>query len=72
MLEDAHKLADIPGVIVQGRYDVICPLESAWALHNAWPGSILQIIPDAGHSATETGIVNALVKATDDMHRDLK
>lgn len=72
LLEDMHKLADIPGIIVQGRYDIICPMESAWALHQAWPGSILQIIPDAGHSATETGIVNALVKATDDIHHDLK
>ncbi len=71
LLEEAHKLKDIPGVIVQGRYDVICPMESAWQLHQAWPGSILQIIPDAGHSAIETGIVNALVKATDDMYHDL-
>ena len=72
LLDDAHKLKNIPGVIVQGRYDVICPMESAWHLHQAWPESILQIIPDAGHSASETGIVNALIKATDDMHRDLK
>lgn len=71
LLEEAHKLQDIPGVIVQGRYDVICPMESAWELHRAWPGSILQIIPDAGHSASETGIVNALIKATDDMYHDL-
>jgi len=71
LLEEADKLTDIPGVIVQGRYDVICPMESAWQLHRAWAGSILQIIPDDGHSATEPGIVNALVKATDDMHHDL-
>jgi len=71
LLEDMHKLKDIPGIIVQGRYDVICPMESAWQLHQAWPGSVLQIIPDAGHSAIETGIVNALIKATDDMHHDL-
>jgi proline iminopeptidase len=71
LLDDAAKLADIPGVIVQGRYDVICPMESAWALHRAWPNSILQIIPDAGHAASEPGIVNALVKATDDMYHDL-
>lgn len=72
LLEQAHKLEEIPGIIVQGRYDIICPMESAWQLHKAWPGSILQIIPEAGHSATEAGIVNALVKATDDMHHDLK
>lgn len=71
LIEEIDKLADIPGIIVQGRYDVICPMESAWQLHKSWPGSILQIIPDAGHSATEPGIVNALVKATDDMHHDL-
>jgi proline iminopeptidase len=72
LLDEAHKLTEIPGVIVQGRYDVICPMESAWELHRAWPGSILKIIPDAGHSATETGITSALVQATDDMYRDLK
>jgi proline iminopeptidase len=71
LLDEMRKLSDIPGIIVQGRYDVICPMESAWELHRAWPGSILQVIPDAGHSAIEHGIVNALVKATDDMHRDL-
>lgn len=72
LLDEADKLTDIPGIIVQGRYDVICPLESAWQLHHAWPGSVLQIIPDAGHSASEPGIVNALVRATDDMYHDLK
>jgi proline iminopeptidase len=71
LLDDMHLIQDIPGVIVQGRYDVICPMESAWQLHRTWPNSILQIIPDAGHSAMEAGITNALVKATDDMHRDL-
>ena len=64
ILRDADKLKDIPGTIVQGRYDLICPLESAWELHQAWHGSDLYIIGDAGHSATEVGIVNALVKAT--------
>ena len=72
LLENMDKLADIPGVIVQGRYDVICPMESAWELHQAWPGSILKIIPDAGHSATEPGIVSELVHATDEMARSLK
>jgi proline iminopeptidase len=64
ILRDADKLKDIPGTIVQGRYDLICPLESAWELHQAWHASDLYIIGDAGHSATEVGIVNALVKAT--------
>jgi proline iminopeptidase len=49
---------------VHGRYDVVCPLEQAWALHQAWPQSQLQVIADAGHSATEPGIVDALVTAT--------
>jgi proline iminopeptidase len=72
ILKNADKLAGIPGFIVQGRYDVICPMESAWQLHQAWPDSILQIIPDAGHSASEAGIVNALVLATDEMVRKLQ
>lgn len=63
ILRDAEKLKDIPGTIVQGRYDLICPLESAWELHQAWQASDLYIIGDAGHSATEVGSVNALVKA---------
>ncbi len=65
LLSDVHKIAHIPGVIVQGRYDVICPMTSAWELHQAWPGSRLEIVADAGHSASEPGIRRALVKATD-------
>ena len=64
ILNDAHRLQHIPGVIVHGRYDVVCPVEQAWALHQAWPTAQLKIIPDAGHSATEPGIVDALVTAT--------
>jgi len=66
ILRDAERLANIPGIIVQGRYDVVCPMQSAWDLYHAWPGSVMQIIPDAGHSALETGIIDALVRATDD------
>ncbi len=69
ILRDVHKLRDIPGVIVHGRYDIVCPFESAWDLHRAWPESKLEIIPDAGHSASEPGIVNALIQATHDMHQ---
>jgi proline iminopeptidase len=65
LIADAGRLAGIPGVIVQGRYDLICPLRSAWDLHRAWPGAELQIIPDAGHSAFEPGTRAALVEATD-------
>jgi len=65
LLTDAERLADIPGVIVHGRYDLICPLRSAWELHQAWPRADLRIIPDAGHATFEPGIAGALVAATD-------
>lgn len=64
ILRDAKRLADIPGIIVHGRYDVVCPVENAWSLHRVWPQAQLNIIPDAGHSASEPGITDALVKAT--------
>ena len=64
ILQRADRLHGIPGVIVHGRYDVVCPLEQAWLLHQAWPQASLEIIPDAGHSATEPGIVDALLRAT--------
>lgn len=66
ILDDAQRLSDIPGMIVHGRYDVVCPMDNAWALHKAWPRSELHIIGDAGHSATEPGTVDALVRATND------
>ena len=65
LLEDVPKIRHIPAVIVQGRYDVVCPMKSAWDLHQAWPESRLAIVPDAGHSAYEPGIVHELVSATD-------
>jgi proline iminopeptidase len=65
LIEDAGRLAGIPGVIVHGRYDVICPVENAWELHRAWPGSELVIVPDAGHSAAEAPTRARLVEATD-------
>jgi len=71
LLRDAGRLADIPGVIVQGRYDLICPMRSAWELHQAWPNADFQVIPDAGHSAFEPGISRALVAATDRFAREL-
>lgn len=71
ILRDAHRLADIPGVIVHGRYDVVCPLKNAWDLHQAWPRAELRVIPDAGHSALEPGIVDALVRATVDLSKRL-
>ena len=65
LLHDAPNLKGIPGAIVQGRYDMVCPIESAWALAKAWPEADLVIVPDAGHSAYEPGISRALVAATD-------
>lgn len=65
ILENAHKLTDIPGVIVQGRYDVVCPAISAYDLSLKWSKGELTIIPDAGHSMKEPGILSALVEACD-------
>ena len=65
LVEDVVKIQKVPAVIVQGRYDVICPVESAWELARAWPEADLRIVPDAGHAAFEPGIVHELVSATD-------
>jgi proline iminopeptidase len=65
ILDEVHKIRHIPTVIVQGRYDVVCPMESAWALHRAFPEADLRIVPDAGHSAFEPGNLHELVLATD-------
>lgn len=65
LLRDIDAIAAIPAVIVQGRYDVVCPATSAWELHRKWPESILEIVDDAGHSAFEPGITSRLVDATD-------
>jgi proline iminopeptidase len=65
LLNNVDKIRHIPGVIVQGRYDVVCPMISAWELHKAWQDSKLIIVPDAGHSISEPGIMSALIDATD-------
>jgi proline iminopeptidase len=65
LLDEVHKIRHIPTVIVQGRYDVVCPAESAWALHRAFPEADLRIVPDAGHSAFEPGNLHELILATD-------
>ncbi|MCC7061594.1 MAG: prolyl aminopeptidase [Planctomycetes bacterium] len=65
LLRNVHRLRKIPAVIVQGRYDVVCPATSAWDLHRAWPEAKLVMVPDAGHSMTEPGIRSALIEATD-------
>jgi proline iminopeptidase len=65
LLRDAGRLRDIPGVIIHGRYDVVCPVDNAWTLHQAWPEAELRIVPTAGHAASEPGIIDALVYATE-------
>ncbi len=65
LLRDVKRIRHIPTVIVQGRYDVVCPLRSAWDLHKAFPEATLCIAPDAGHSAFERGNIHELVRATD-------
>ena len=65
LLDDVGRIRHIPAVIVQGRHDVVCPMVTAWDLHRAWPEAELQVIGDAGHSAFEPGITDALVRATD-------
>ena len=69
LLEDAHKLKNIPGVIVHGRYDLVCPMEQAWALHQAWPEAELRVCARSGHSAAEPEIVDALLRAVHKLTR---
>ena len=65
LLRDCDRICHLPVVIVQGRYDVVCPMVSAWELHQALPQSELKVIADAGHSITEPGIRSALIETTD-------
>jgi proline iminopeptidase len=65
LLRNVARIRHIPAVIVQGRYDVVCPMQTAWALHEAWPEAEFRIVPDAGHSAFEVGNTHELVSATD-------
>ena len=72
ILRRAHQISHIPGIIVHGRYDMICPLDNAFDLHSVWENSELHIVRDAGHAASEPGIVDALVRATDEMAKRLE
>ncbi len=69
LLRNCDRIRHLPIVIVQGRYDVVCPMVSAWELHQALPESELIVVPDAGHSMTEPGIRSALIEATDRFSR---
>ena len=72
LLENMEEIKDIPGIIVHGRYDMVCPLNNATALHKQWPASELHIIRDAGHSASEPGNVDALIRATQEISSKLQ
>ena len=65
LIRNAGKLSGIPGVIVQGRYDVCTPVRTAWELHKAWPEAELHIVPDSGHAFDEPGTLDRLIRATD-------
>jgi proline iminopeptidase len=72
LLRDVARIRHIPAVIVQGRYDMVCPMRSAWDLHRAWPEAQLRVVGDAGHSAFEAGITRELVAATDRFARSAR
>jgi proline iminopeptidase len=69
ILANIGRIRHIPGIIVQGRHDICTPPTSAWDLKKVWPEAELWIVPDAGHSASEPGIVDGLVRATDKFAR---
>ncbi|NOZ74537.1 MAG: prolyl aminopeptidase [FCB group bacterium] len=70
LLQNINRIRHIPATIVQGRYDVVCPVTSAWDLHHAWPEAKFYLIPDAGHSVTEPGIRSRLIQTTE-LYADL-
>ena len=65
LLRGVDRIRHIPAIIVQGRYDVVCPIRTAWDLHKRWPEADFRVVPDAGHSALEPGTMHELVSATD-------
>ena len=67
-----NTIADIPGRIIHGRYDVVCPLDMAQTLHQHWPASELHIVRDAGHAASEPGNVDALIRAVHEISKSLE
>ncbi|XOV87076.1 MAG: prolyl aminopeptidase [Pseudomonadota bacterium] len=67
ILNNIEAIQDVPGILVHGRFDMICPLENAYALHEAWPVSQMYIVREAGHAATEPTLIDALIRATRDM-----
>src|SRR5579883_149984 len=69
LLENIHRIRHLPGTIIHGRYDVVCPMRNAWDLHRAWPEAELIIVPDAGHTALEVGTRSRLLEATEAFKR---
>ena len=65
LIDNVDRIRQVPGVIVQGRYDVVTPMMTAWALHKAWPEADFRVVQDAGHAGSEPGIIDELVRATD-------
>jgi proline iminopeptidase len=65
LIDQVEKYRKIPATIVQGRYDVVCPMISAWDLHKKWPEAELKIVQDAGHASFEPGITHELILATE-------
>jgi proline iminopeptidase len=65
LVKNVARIRHVPATIVQGRYDVVCPMETAWELHRAWPEADFRVVPDAGHSAGEPGVTHELIEATD-------
>ena len=70
LLRDIPKMDHIPGKIVQGRYDMICPPKSAWTLASHWTNGTIKMVPRAGHALSEVGITAELVRTTDDLAKN--
>lgn len=69
--QNMDRLANHPAILLHGRYDMVCPLDNAWTLKQHWPGARLEIIREAGHSAQDRALTDALLKATEDMAETL-
>ncbi|XP_064613838.1 probable proline iminopeptidase [Liolophura sinensis] len=65
LLDDVVKIRHLPGIIIQGRYDIICPMRTAWALHKRWPEADFHIVPDGGHTSREPGVGQKLLEAAE-------
>lgn len=71
VLDNAHKIVELPVYLIHGRYDMVCPLGGAWDLHKALPASTLRVIRDANHSDREAGMIDALITVSKEIHQNL-